>query len=97
MAKASMFAFPSIHLNGTSQGQLLAQYMRAHSAVLKAIEAVQQNGPHPRDYYVQGNDAWRQAEREHVERMQKLKNVEQEIYAIMLHIDRGGKNEEDPR
>lgn len=94
MAKASMMQLPLIHMNGSSKGQLKAQYLYAWHAVRAAIKALQENGPHSRDYYPLGADAWRQAEREHVERLQRLRTVEQELETILLHVDRGGKNEE---
>lgn len=45
---------PTVHLNGTSKGELLDQAHRAARAVANAITAVMQAAPNGRDFYVQG-------------------------------------------
>lgn len=70
---------PTVHLNGTSRGELQRQYEVAASALGHAIDAVVEAGPHGRDYYVQGPDASSLAIREHEARVMKLREVLAEI------------------
>lgn len=73
---------PTVHLNGTGGEDLLNQYTDAYEAVCKAIDAICNAGPNARDYYVQGPDAARAAQREHEARVSALKHVRDEITVI---------------
>lgn len=77
---------PTVHLNGTAGEVLLDQYTAAADAVRKAIDAVCNAGPNARDYYVQGTDAARAAQREHEARVKALKGVRDELAAIVEGI-----------
>ena len=71
---------PTIHRNGTSKADLFDRYWTALLAVEAAIDAVAQTGPNGRDYYPQGDDALRQAQAAHQDRLKRL-------HAIVLELD----------
>lgn len=77
---------PSIHLNGTSRGELVGNYRAAHEALQAAIEALQKTAPHGRDYYIQDGDAIQEAMREYRERFVMLDKVLQELEEICIGI-----------
>jgi hypothetical protein len=78
--------FPTIHLNGTGADTLLAEYERALDALDDAYEAVSQITVHARDYYVQGNDAFRHAHDEQTARLRALDLVRYEITETIQHL-----------
>lgn len=78
---------PTIHLNGTSRGELQDQIREAYAGVSNAIEKLQGAYPNARDYYVQGPDAFTKARAEHEARMHKLSDVAHELLAIFDAID----------
>lgn len=73
---------PTIHINGTSRERLLEGLVAAIDALLKAQQAVAETAPNARDYYPQGPDAIRAAEREHYSRLTRIINVRQELEEI---------------
>lgn len=73
---------PTIHLNGTSKGELLRQLQDAVIAIGDAEIAVQRACPNGRDYYPQGPDAINAALDEHRARMARLRSVREELEAI---------------
>jgi hypothetical protein len=76
---------PTIHLNGSSKDDLFDKYMTALAAVEAAIDALAQAGPHGRDYYPQGDDAFREARAEHEARLRQLNNVSRELMILADH------------
>jgi hypothetical protein len=76
---------PSIHLNGTSRDDLFDGYMVAMAAVEAAIDALVRCAPHGRDYYPQGDDAWKQAYAEHDARLRALNSVSRELTELAAH------------
>jgi hypothetical protein len=78
---------PTIHLNGTSAGELQEGYERAYRALTGAIEALGQTAPNGRDYYPQGPDAILKAQREHDQRMKVLKSVQTDVLTLYNVID----------
>ena len=77
---------PTIHLNGTSGDALLSQTTDAMIALSDAIKALRAAGPHGRDYYVQGDTAFRQAHEECGARIEKLYEVQADLVAISESI-----------
>lgn len=73
---------PTIHLNGTSRGELVEQNLESFRAIGLAIEALYKAAPNGRDYYTQGPGAIHQALSEHADRVRRLENVRQEILTI---------------
>lgn len=77
---------PTIHLNGTSKTALFDGYMAAVSAVYAASEALAEAAPNARDYYPQGDGAFKQAQDEHNVRMMKLNSVLFELQQLVEHV-----------
>ena len=78
--------FPAVHLNGTSGADLQDQVTDAMLALSDAIKALRAAGPHGRDYYVQGDTAFRQAHEEYGARIEKLYEVQADLVAISESI-----------
>jgi hypothetical protein len=79
---------PTIHLNGTSKGNLLHYLGEAHSAIMEAQRKLADAAPNGRDYYVQSPQALYAAQDEHSARMQKLEDVKLDLEALCEAIDR---------
>lgn len=77
---------PTIHLNGTSGDDLLSQTTDAMLALSDAIRALQNAGPHGRDYYLHGNSAFPRALQEHEDRLTKLEAVRADLVIISESI-----------
>jgi hypothetical protein len=78
--------FPTIHLNGTSQRQLLEDQCDMVHALSNALDVMSQNGPNARDYYPQGDHAAAEARKEHEERMAAIRKVKFEIEKIAEYV-----------
>lgn len=76
---------PTIHLNGSSRGDLFDAYVDATVAVEAAIDAVAKASPHGRDYYPQGGDAFDKARAEHNARLEALNKVANELHRLAEH------------
>lgn len=76
---------PTIHPNGTNRQALHEGYRDAITALEAAITALVFTAPNGRDYYPQGPDAYRQAEREHVARIRALNDVVLDLHALAAH------------
>lgn len=83
-----VLAIPTIHLNGTSREQLQKEILDAARAVNKAISALEAAAPNGRDYYVQSPEAFRLAQTQHRDRLDRLQSVYDELFAISeaIHI-----------
>lgn len=77
---------PTIHLNGTSREELERQLQDAVTALHAAMTALQAAGPNGRDYYLQGPDAISWAIAEHSTRIQKVKEVYDELMEMYEKI-----------
>lgn len=73
---------PTVHLNGTSKEELVKQLQGAYNAVEIAIEALCHAAPHGRDYYPQDDNAISEALKEHKSRVDKLRDVRDELMEI---------------
>jgi hypothetical protein len=73
---------PTVHLNGTSKLELKMAYENAANAVFYALDMLVKTAPHGRDYYPQGEQAIRDAVREHSLRAKKLREVLDELQTI---------------
>jgi hypothetical protein len=73
---------PTIHLNGTSRGELLDQLKEAIGAIDAACVALGKATPNGRDYYPQSDGAIVQAQAQHTERRRRLVAVHDELMAI---------------
>jgi hypothetical protein len=86
--EARRLVLPSVHLNGTSKGELEAQYRSMHEGISVAIKELSEAAPHPRDYYVQGDGAFDAARAKHRERVNRLNELLQEIENDYLNFMR---------
>lgn len=77
---------PTIHNNGTSRDELMAQVLKATERIREAMTALAEATPNGRDYYPQGPDAIKAAGAEHRERIAKLREVLDDMEALSLHI-----------
>lgn len=73
---------PTIHLNGTSEKELMAQLSNALDALEGAMTALRAANPNGRDYYPQGSEAIVEAGRQHSARVAKIKSVYDELELI---------------
>lgn len=78
--------YPTIHLNGSDGATLRQGIFEAELALQTAVGKLYDCAPHGRDYYPQGNAAYSKASREHMERINKLNEVLQELTYIRHHI-----------
>lgn len=81
---------PTIHLNGTSKGELTNKISDALEHVRAAISAVAEVGPNGRDYYTQGSDGLREATEGHRAMLTKLSDVREELELLWEGIEDGG-------
>ena len=79
-------ALPTLHTNGTSSRMLLDGYIEASLAIQSAVEALSKVEFNGRDYYPQGDGAWKQAVEEHAARFEALHLVRADLDAITEHI-----------
>jgi hypothetical protein len=78
---------PCIHLNGTSKDRLIEDLCKASHALNEAYEALKQTAPNGRDYYPLGPDAFKQADKEHVDRLRRLDAIKGEVDQLTIAID----------
>jgi hypothetical protein len=87
----TILATPTVHINGTSKQALIDQLGDAIHALHEAGRKLAAATPNARDYYVQGNDAFTTAMRQHDARMTKLREIVAELETIGDAVfDQGG-------
>lgn len=79
--------FPTIHDNGTSRQMLAASYEAAYDALQTAYDLLKQTGPNPRDYPALGFET---AIAEHMARLYRVREVMEELDALIGHCDGEG-------
>jgi transposase len=77
---------PTVHLNGTSQEELVSLRLDVVEAIRDAVVALRKAAPHGRDYYVQGPDAYNTARLIWEGRLAELEGVAERIRAEALDI-----------
>lgn len=77
---------PTVHLNGTSKGELLRQFEHATTTLQAAIAWAANATPNARDYYPQGPDAFPKAYQEHTDRLRKLEEVHAEFQELWIAV-----------
>jgi hypothetical protein len=78
---------PTVHLNGTSYKELRRSYDSADDALHDLIKAWERMTFHPRDYYLEGADAWGKALEARQEISRKLLDIKAYLYAHLEHLD----------
>jgi len=83
---------PTVHLNGTSKGDLMRDQQRVIDPLRQAIIALRITGPNGRDYYPQnpladGTPSLHAAVEEHRARLEKLNEVLAELESLVEQID----------
>ena len=88
---------PTVHMNGTSKEALLTQYKNCWRAVRDAIDVLEANPPHSRDYYPQNTvgtdflyEAYQPAREQHNAWTQKLYAVKNDLEELIIGIGEGG-------
>lgn len=77
---------PTVHLNGTSAEVLFETYRNAWNKVQEARAALFAVEFHPRDYYPQGEEAFKKAREEMGQRMDALELVAGDLEKIAVHV-----------
>jgi len=79
---------PQININGTLRSDLLEDLIVAKRSLEHAIEKLSACSPHGRDYqtYPNGSLVFYEAQREHADRIVKVRQVLAEIATIAEHI-----------
>ena len=85
--KATELTFPSIHLNGTSREALSEQYLTAGQALQNALRALEDASPNARDYYPQGEDAFRKAVSEHNRRTEYVREALAQVQRLFEYCE----------
>lgn len=85
---------PTVHINGTSKTQLVADLEAAQKALDAAFAAMCGAMPNGRDYYPQGNEAHGNAMKQMRARLDKLIEIQTEITQIIeaVHEQKGGRH-----
>ncbi len=76
---------PMVHMNGTSEKDLVEQFENAFDAVQTAYEALKKSAPNGRDYYCYPPETggFELARKQHTERLQKLHDVQNELESLI--------------
>ena len=77
---------PTVHLNGTGAQDLFDGYKNARTAVNDAIDAICKIEFNARDYYPQGPDAYSEARKEQIKRVEMMQSVSDDFLTIAMHI-----------
>ena len=77
---------PSVHLNGTSRAMLTEGYQAAYVKLQETLRAFQAIEFNARDYYVQGDDAYRTAVQQRGVAFQQLCNARDYLEAHLIHL-----------
>ncbi len=85
MATLPTPTLPTIHLNGSGAERLCNLARAAHDGISEAINTVYGAAPHARDYYTQGDDAYRAARAEFDAHLVALMNARAFFAAHALH------------
>lgn len=82
--------FPQVNLNGTSRTDLQEQAFNCLKAIENAIEILQRNAPHGRDYQTLDSNAYATARKEHYLRLYELETIKKEYENLIKHLTKEG-------
>ena len=80
-----MSTLPTIHINGSARATLATAYEAAYRALTDALSAFAETSPNARDYYPQGNGAFRCATDEHGKHLAALRSAQEYCLAHYDH------------
>lgn len=86
MSKPTDIKMPTLHLNGSGYERLHALHVEAWNALRLAKDRLYDAAPHGRDFYVQGDDAFAEARRQHDDRVGRINSVLGEVEAILENL-----------
>lgn len=77
---------PTIHLNGTSIEVLYEQQIAVSHACRALLRALENAAPNGRDYYPQGDEAFRAATEQHMQHMRSVEALLQASYTRLEYL-----------
>lgn len=83
-----MMILPTVHINGTSREALSAQFAEVLKALQRALEAMADAAPNARDYYPQGESAFRLARAEHESRIACVRAIREDYYRLYESVEK---------
>ena len=86
MTEEVTYPLPTVHLNGTGKEMLLGGNLEILGAINDLKEAIQSCEFHPRDYYVQGDEAFSLALEERRKHLQAIADMERYFIDHVEHI-----------
>lgn len=78
---------PTVHMNGTPSSRLRDDAIAVTDRLHEVLIAMDTASPNARDYYPQGDNAFRQAVEQHNDRVLRVQSVIAELVAIVEQID----------
>lgn len=83
--------FPTVHLNGTSQEELLNQLVEAMNGIREADQKLSDSQPNGRDYIQPTTFTFKEAQEQHKRWRDMLKTILDEIYAVSEKVSEQSK------
>lgn len=81
-----MLIAPVVNLNGTSRDALVDQHVAAALSLEKALAALIETAPHPRDFQTVKQEQYRQARAQYEDRVRRLHEIIKEVESIGTQI-----------
>jgi hypothetical protein len=78
--------FPTVHLNGSGFERLFKLHADVNGSLRTAIAKLEEAAPHARDFYVQGDDSFQKARKEHEDRVARIRSVMSEIDEVLENL-----------
>ncbi len=79
---------PTVHLNGTSRGELMAQQNQVMAAAKLLMDVMYNAMPHDRDYYPQHGPAGQKARDEWIEEIRKVSAIHAMSFDLLRGMER---------
>lgn len=76
----------TIHLNGTSVEVLYEQQIAVSHACRALLRALENAAPNGRDYYPQGDEAFRAAAEQHLQKVRSVEALLADTYTVLEHL-----------
>ncbi len=89
IVKRKTLIVPRVHMNGDAKDTLTGDLREALAAISAAKAKLRETTPNARNYYVIGPDAFTRARNEHINRIEHLEAVYNELSDIWEAIEDG--------